>query len=452
MMECEAVVLAAGHGTRMNSSSPKVLHRLLGRPMLRWTVDASAQATGRPVTVVVGPEGDQVRSALPGDHRFAVQEERLGTAHAAQQAQPYLSDGAELVLVVSADMPLLRPETLARLIETQTGNKGPLTVLTAQADISRGFGRVMRDEQGRPTRVVEAAHASPEELAIRELNVGAYCIRADWLWSQLPRLDVSPKGEYYITDLVEAAASEGQEVQTVSVDSLDETIGVNTRVHLAEAEAALQRRINRAWMRAGVTMQNPDATYIGPEVQLAPDVVLLANTHLQGRTTVGEGTTIGPNSVVSDARIGEGCLVRASVVEGAVLEDRVEIGPFSHLRPGAYLEQGVHLGNFGEVKNSRLGQGVRMGHFSYIGDATVGSHVNIGAGTITCNYDGERKHATEIEEGAFIGSDTMLVAPVTIGKAARTGAGAVVTKDVPEGTIAVGVPARVIRKLKDGDE
>lgn len=452
MMECEAVVLAAGHGTRMNSSTPKVLHDLLGRPMLRWTVEACAQATGRSVIVVVGPEADQVRAALPGNHRFAVQEERLGTAHAAQQAEPLVSDGAELVLVVSADMPLLRPETLARLIETQIGNQGPFTALTAHADTPRGFGRVVRDDQGRPTQVVEAAHASPEQLAIRELNVGAYCFRADWLWSRLPELDLSPKGEYYITDLVEAAAREGEVVETMSVESLDETIGINTRLHLAEAERALQRRINRAWMRAGVTMQNPDAIYVGPDVQLAPDVVLLANTHLQGGTTVKKGTTIGPNSVVRDARIGEDCQVRASVVEEAVLEDQVEIGPFAHLRPGAYLEQGVHMGNFGEVKNSRLGQGVRMGHFSYVGDATVGSKVNIGAGTITCNYDGERKHATEIEEGAFIGSDTMLVAPVTIGRAARTGAGAVVTKDVPDGTIAVGVPARVIRKLKGGDE
>ena len=450
-MLCEAVVLAAGHGTRMKSSLPKVLHPLLGRPMVQWVVEACREATGRPVTVVVGPEAQDVRSAIKGDVRFAVQEERLGTGHATLQTRDQLKD-ADQVLVVSADMPLLRPDTLQRLIEAQSENKGPLTVLTAHAEKPRGFGRLLRDDDGRVARVVEAAHATPEELAVRELNVGAYCVDADWLWGELPELELSPKGEYYITDMVEVAAESGLPVEAVEVQELDETIGVNTRVHLAEAQAALQRRINTAWMRAGVTMQNPDTTYIAPEVQLRRDVVLMANTHLEGRTTVGEGTEIGPNSRVVDSRIGRNCRVESSVVEEAVLEDDVEIGPFAHLRTGAYLEQGVHLGNYGEVKNSRLGRGVRMGHFSYIGDATVGADVNIGAGTITCNYDGESKHATEIEDGAFIGSDTMLVAPVKIGKGARTGAGAVVTKDVPAGTIAVGVPARVIRKVRAADE
>lgn len=450
-MNCDAVVLAAGHGTRMNSSLPKVLHPLLGRPMLQWVIDACEQATARKVTVVVGPQADEVRATAAGEVQFVVQRERLGTGHAAQQAQADLA-GAPLVLVVSADMPLLRSETLARLIKTQTENDGPLTMLTAHSDSPRGFGRVVRDDQEHIQRVVEAAHATPQQLAIRELNVGAYCVAAEWLWQELPQLELSPKGEYYITDLVEAAAAAGESVQAVAVESMSETIGVNTRVHLAEAEAALQRRVNEAWMRAGVTMQDPATTYIGPEVELAQDVVLLANTHLQGRTTVDRGSTIGPNSRVRDARIGADCVVESSVVEEAVLEDKVEIGPFSHLRTGAYLEEGVHMGNYGEVKNSRLGRGVRMGHFSYIGDATIGADVNIGAGTITCNYDGEQKHATEIEEGAFIGSDTMLVAPLRIGKAARTGAGAVVTKDVPAGTIAVGVPARVIRKLKADDE
>ncbi len=249
-----------------------------------------------------------------------------------------------------------------------------------------------------------------------------------------------------------AAAAEGRSAAAVSVADPIEAIGINTRVHLAQAEAALRERVNRRWMEAGVTMLDPQTTYIGPDVEIGPDTEILPNTSLEGRTRVGEGCIIGPNTIVHDSQIGDRCQIQASMVEGATLESEVLIGPFAHLRPGAHLERGVHMGNFGEVKNSRLKRGVRMGHFSYIGDATIGEAVNIGAGTITCNYDGEQKHHTDVEAGAFIGSDTMLVAPVRIGRRARTGAGAVVTKDVPDHAVAVGVPARVIRKLKPEDE
>ena len=450
-MKIEAVILAAGLGTRMESKLPKVLHLLGGRPLIAWTVAACQEATGRKPYVVVGPEAEEIRHTLGVETHFIEQVERLGTGHALLQAADQLRGKSNLVLAVNADLPLLRPESLRCLIEQQGSNPGPFTLLSAISDQSRSFGRVERDRNGAVVGIVEQAHATPEQLALRELNVGAYCYQADWLWDHLPKLPLSPKGEYYLTDLVAMAVAEGKEVSVSSVEDLDEIIGINTREHLAQAEVALRRRINRGWMLAGVSILDPESTYIGPEVQLGPDTILLPNTHLEGRTIVGVDCRLGPNTIVRDSTIGDHCLVEVSVLEGATLEDEVEVGPFAHLRQGAYLGRGVHVGNFGEVKDSKLGPGVKMGHFSYVGDATIGEGANIGAGTITCNFDGERKHKTEIGPGAFIGSDTMLVAPVRVGRGARTGAGAVVTRDVPDGSVAVGIPARVIRKVNQND-
>ena len=446
-----AVVLAAGLGTRMKSARPKVLHELGGRPMLAWAVESARRAVeGGRLAVVIGPETKSAAQDLLGPQAaLALQSERLGTGHAALQAAGALS-GVSLILVTSADMPLLRPETLQALVETQRGNAGPLTLLSTQTDSPRGFGRIVRDGAGHVRAVVEEPVATPEQLLLREVNVGAYCFRGEWLWGALRRLPLSPKGEYYLTDLVAMAVAESGGVGVVRAQDPGEVIGVNTREHLAEAESALRQRILRQWMLAGVTLQDPASTYIGPEVTLGADTVVLANTHLEGRTSVGAGCKLGPNTLIRDSTLGDGCAVEASVLEGARLDEEVDIGPFAHLRPGAHLMRGVHMGNFGEVKDSTLGPGTKMGHFSYIGDAQIGPRVNIGAGTVTCNYDGEKKSPTAIGEGAFIGSDTMLVAPVEVGKGARTGAGAVVTKDVPDDSVAVGVPARVIRKLKRG--
>ena len=274
---------------------------------------------------------------------------------------------------------------------------------------------------------------------------------ATWLWEALPRIPLSPKGEYYLTDLVGLAVGDGLAVEAIVVEDTQETIGINTRVHLAEAEGIMRQRINRAWMEQGVSMVDPSATYIEPGVQIGRDTIIWPNTYLHGVTRIGEDCIVGPDAIVRECQIGDGCKIVASVLEGAVLEDEVEIGPYSHLRKGAHLAQGVHLGNFGEVKESYLGPRSKMGHFSYIGDTKIGADVNIGAGTVTCNYDGVRKNPTEIGDGAFIGSDTMLVAPVKVGDHAQTGAGAVVTKDVAPGTLVVGMPARAIRKLREHD-
>jgi bifunctional UDP-N-acetylglucosamine pyrophosphorylase/glucosamine-1-phosphate N-acetyltransferase len=445
------VILAAGQGTRMRSTLPKVLHPLLGRAMIFYSLEAVQKATGTKPVLVVGHGAERVKQTVGDQADYALQDPQLGTGHAMRMAEPLLRDKTDFVLVTTADMPLLSSETIEYLLQAQQSNAGPFSMLTILADDPRGFGRVIRNVDGQVQAVVEEVQANPEQLALRELNASIYCFSADWLWSSLPRIPQSPKGEYYLTDLVEIAVKEGSSVQAIPAQDKTEMVGINTRIHLSEAEAILRERINRRWMLDGVTMIDPATTYIEPGVSIGQDTVIWPNTYLQGGTVVGEDCVLGPNAIIRDTRLGNGCKVFSSVLEKAVLEDGVDIGPFGHLRRGAHLAKGVHMGNFGEVKNSYLGPGTKMGHFSYVGDTTTGPEVNIGAGTITCNYDGEKKHPTEIGAGVFIGSDTMLVAPVKVGEGARTGAGAVVTKDIPPGTLAVGVPARAIRKLEKRD-
>jgi bifunctional UDP-N-acetylglucosamine pyrophosphorylase/glucosamine-1-phosphate N-acetyltransferase len=448
-MQTKAVVLAAGQGTRMRSEIPKVLHPLLGHPLAWYALEASRQATQTQPVMVIGHAGEAVRQAFGESADYVVQEPQLGTGHAVMQAESLLRGKADLVLVTYADMPLVTAETLSTLVRKQQAHAGPITMLTVVVDDPRGFGRVIRKTDGSVLAVIEEAQATPSQLSIRELNVGMYCFDADWLWEALKRIPLSAKGEYYLTDLVGIAGSDGLTVQAVTAEDPAEVIGINTRVHLAEATALLRQRINRAWMLAGVTLLDPATTYIEPEVTIGQDTVIWPNTYLHGKTVIGQACTLGPNTMIHDTQIGDRCGVLASVLEHAVLEDDVNMGPFGRLRKGAHLAKGVHMGNFGEVKNSTLGPGTKMGHFSYIGDAQIGPNVNIGAGTITCNYgtDG-KKNPTEIGEGAFIGSDTMLVAPVKIGAGAVTGSGSVVTKNVPPETLVVGVPARAIRKLE----
>jgi bifunctional UDP-N-acetylglucosamine pyrophosphorylase/glucosamine-1-phosphate N-acetyltransferase len=446
-MTLAAVILAAGQGTRLKSATPKMLHRLGGQPLVRYAIEAAQSVTDSPPVLVIGHRADAVRAELGEAVRYAIQAEQLGTGHAVMQAAPLLEGRCSHVLVTYGDMPLLRANTLRALIETQARNSGPLTLLTIDAPHLFDFGRIVRDAKGRVTGIIELAQATPEQQAIVEKNVGAYCFNAEWLWAHLPQLPLSPKGEYYLTDIVALAAAEGGNVTGVKIEDEAETLGVNTRAQLAQAEAALRARINARWMAEGVTFIDPATTYVEPTVTLGRDTVLWPNVYLQGNTTVGAGCVIGPNTIVRDTVIGDECRIECSVLEGAWLGDEVEMGPFARLRKGARLEHGVHMGNFGEVKNSTLGPGAKMGHFSYIGDATIGAEVNIGAGTITCNFDGVKKNKTVIGANAFIGSDTMLVAPVTLGENAQTGAGSVVTKDVPADSLAVGMPARVIRKF-----
>jgi bifunctional UDP-N-acetylglucosamine pyrophosphorylase/glucosamine-1-phosphate N-acetyltransferase len=445
------IILAAGQGKRMHSSLPKALHPLAGKPMIDYALKAAVALSPEPPVVVVGHGAQAVQKAVGEGARFVYQEPQLGTAHAVQMAAPLLAGKVDLVLVTCADTPLLRIETMQRLVEVQKHNPGPLSLLTVMGDGKSDRGRVIRRPDSRVLAVVEQDQASPEASAGCEQNAGLFCMAGDWLWDALLRLPVSPAGEYYLTGLVELAASDGLVVETLCVEDAEEALGVNDRLRLAKAEAIMRRRINTAHMLAGVTIINPENTYIESDVQIGADTILWPNTYLRGNTVIGCGCTIGPNTIMEDCRVGNDCTILAAVMEKAVLEDGVDMGPFARLRKGAHLAKGVHMGNFGEIKNSYLGPGTKMGHFSYIGDATIGVDVNIGAGTITCNFDGVHKLPTEIGDHAFIGSDTMLVAPVKIGEGARTGAGTVVTHDVPPGETVVGVPARPLRKQDKGD-
>ena len=448
-MRVTAILLAAGQGTRMKSSLPKVLHPIAGKPMIWHALEAIKQSTTEKPVVVVGHGAENVTKYLGDSALTVLQEPQLGTGHAVMQAESLLKDKTDLVVVCYSDMPLLRGETLQALVETQKNNKGPISMLTVHSDDPRGFGRVIRNADGTVSSIVEEYVATAEQLQVKELNVGGYCFDANWLWEALHRIPKNPKkGEYYLTDTVELASKDGLSVQATVMDDLEETIGINTRVHLSECDTAMRRRINQQHMLNGVTMIDPASTYIEIGVTIGMDTVIMPNTYLHGKTEIGEGNLIGPNSIIRNSKIGNRCKVLASDLEGAELDDDVDMGPFARLRKGAHLGNHVHMGNFGEVKDSHLADGVKMGHFSYIGNAQIGSNTNIGAGTITCNYDGEKKHATEIGEDVFIGSDTMLVAPLKIGNGARTGAGAIVTKNVAEDTLVVGMPARAIKKLE----
>jgi bifunctional UDP-N-acetylglucosamine pyrophosphorylase/glucosamine-1-phosphate N-acetyltransferase len=448
-MRVTAVLLAAGQGTRMKSNLPKVLHPVAGKPMIWHALEAIRQSTTEKPIVVVGHGADSVKKYLGDSAQTVLQEPQLGTAHAVMQAESLLKGKTDLVVVCYSDMPLLLSATLQKLVETQKNNMGPISILTIVADDPRGFGRIIRQADGAVEAIVEENVATAEQLQVMELNVGGYCFDATWLWDALQRIPKNPKkGEYYLTDTVELAFKAGLPVQATVMEDVEETIGINTRVHLSEVETAMRRRINQQHMLNGVTMIDSSSAYIEIGVSIGKDTVIMPNTYIHGKTEIGESNVIGPNTIIHDSKIGNHCKVLASVMENAELKDHVDIGPFARLRKGSHLGNHVHMGNFGEVKDSHLADGVKMGHFSYIGNAQIGTNTNIGAGTITCNYDGEKKHATEIGEDVFIGSDTMLVAPLKIGAGARTGAGSVVTKNVAEDTLVVGMPARAIKKLE----
>jgi bifunctional UDP-N-acetylglucosamine pyrophosphorylase / glucosamine-1-phosphate N-acetyltransferase len=451
-MTLASIILAAGEGTRMRSKLPKVLHPLAGKPMIHYALDAVEDLVDLPPVLVVGHGADAVKAAVGDSASYALQAEQLGTGHAVLMAKPLLAGKADLILVTYGDMPLLRGETLDKLVQLHKQSGGPVTITSFIGDAARGFGRVVRAGSGHVTAIVEQADATPEQLAIREYNVGAYCFSSDWLWSALGEIPVSPKGEYYLTDLVGLAVAAGFALESLVLDDPDEAIGLNTRVHLAEAEKVMRVRINEGWMLAGVTITDPATTYIDAGVRIGVDSVILPNTYLRGQTVIGENCEIGPDTILIDTQVGNHVQLLASVLEKAQVADHVTMGPYCHLRKGAILDEGVHLGNFAEVKDSYLGPGTKMGHFSYIGNAKIGKDVNIGAGTITCNYDGARKNLTEIGDEVFIGSDTMLVAPVKIGDRSVTGAGSVVTHDVPEDSLVFGVPAKEVRKLEKSDQ
>jgi bifunctional UDP-N-acetylglucosamine pyrophosphorylase/glucosamine-1-phosphate N-acetyltransferase len=449
-----AIILAGGKGTRMKSRLPKVLHPVLDEPMIFHSLRAVARAGIPPerTVIVVGYEGEQVRRAVAerGPYLFADQPEQLGTGHAVMMAQPVLQNlatPAQQVLVWYGDNALLLPQTLQKIFNHHLATQPLVTMATTEIPDPTGYGRIIRDPvTGRFQAIVEQAELEPEQLAIKESNPGLYVFQSEWLWRNLPRLTKSAKGEYYLTDMPGFAAQEaGDGVETIEVE-YEETLGINDRVQLAEVAAILRNRILRRWMLAGVTITDPASTYISAESEIGADTIIEPNTHLRGRCRIGSNCVIGPNSLLVEAQIGDRNHIIASVIENSTLEEDISVGPFSHVRPGCYLERGAYMGNFAEASRSRVGAGTKQSHFSFLGDATVGQQVNVAAGVITANYDGVNKNKTVIGNNAFLGCDTILRAPITVGEGASTGAGSVVTKNVEPGVTVVGLPARPIKR------
>lgn len=435
-MNLAVVILAAGKGTRMKSDLPKVLHPIAGRPMVQHVVDAAGALDPDNTVLIYGHGGDAVRQAVTGSRlQWAEQAEQLGTGHAVAQALPHLEE--DVVLVLYGDVPLIQPQTLRDFVARVDDQS--LALMTLTLDDPSGYGRVIRDGDGKVRRVVEQKDASDEEKAVREINTGILACTRRFLNDSLPRLSNSnAQGEYYLTDLIAMAVDAGMEVVTEQPGHAWEVDGVNDRVQLARLERVYQRVRAEALMRAGVTLLDPDRLDIRGNLECGQDVTLDINTVLVGDVVIGDRVTVGPNCLIRNARIGSGTHIEAnSVVDGAVVGEDCQVGPFARLRPGTELAAQAKVGNFVETKKAYVGEGSKVNHLTYIGDSRIGKGVNVGAGTITCNYDGVNKFQTVMKDGAFIGSNSSLVAPVTIGENATVGAGSVVTKDVPDQGLAV---------------
>ena len=399
------------------------------------------------IVVVVSPANQDAVKELLGDSvEYAVQSSKTGTAGAVESAAQMLRGKADQVVVMGSDSPLVAEESLRRLIDEHLSTGRQMTILSGIVSDGSGLGRIDRDlgSQQNVLGIVEAVDDAKRAAGPVEVNSGVYCFQADWLWENLQQVEAGGSSERYLPSLAAIAAGQGESVSALPSNDPAEALGINNRVELAHLEDIQRKRIRERWMLEGVTISDPSSVMIDDGVTIGQDTVILPNTMLLGNTSIGSGCEIGPGSVVKDSTIGDDCRITSSAMEEAVMESAVDIGPFSHLRPGAYLESGVHIGNYVEVKESRFEAGAVMGHFGYIGDASIGGNVNVGAGTVTCNYDGKEKHRSVVEKDAFVGCDTMLVAPVTVGAGAVTGAGAVVTKDVPPARLAVGVPAKIL--------
>ena len=444
-----AIVLAAGQGTRMRSTLPKVLHPIAGRPMLGLVLDSLGEAGFPAPTVVVGRDAQRVRDTIGDRARYVEQAEQRGTGDTARVGLDSLAPAVSRILVVHGDEPLLPSSVYSEMLDRQKADHAALVLLTTEVQDTRGFGRVVRNEAGQPIALVQEAELTRAQRQIREVNLGAYVFDAGFLRRYLSRLEPHPpKGELYLTDVVAMAARADYRVEAVSLPGGEAIMGINSLAHLERANRFVFDRKNLELMEGGVTIVDGASTFVEQDVEIAPDTVVRPFTVISGRSRIGQGCVIGPGSHIVSSQVGAGCTVLSSTLEEAVVEDGVRIGPYAHLRPGTWIGTRAEIGNYAEIKGSRIGSGTRMHHFGYVGDAEVGEDVNIGAGTVTCNFDGQEKHRTFVGDGAFIGSDTMLRAPVTVGARAATGAGSVVTHDVPAGVTVAGVPAR---ELKRGD-
>ncbi|CAG9623078.1 bifunctional UDP-N-acetylglucosamine diphosphorylase/glucosamine-1-phosphate N-acetyltransferase GlmU [Sutcliffiella rhizosphaerae] len=446
MINRYAVILAAGQGTRMKSKLYKVLHPVCGKPMVQHVVDHVSALNFEQIVTVVGHGAETVKSHLGSKSEYALQEEQLGTAHAVMQAAPMLQGKKGVTLVICGDTPLITPETMQELLSVHENTGAKATILTAYAEDPTGYGRIIRNNEGHVGKIVEHKDATEAERKVTEINTGTYCFDNEALFSALSNVsNDNVQGEYYLPDVVEIMKEKGDIVSAYQTLDFDETLGVNDKVALSQAEMTMKKRINKKHMINGVTIIDPNNTYISADAVIGRDTVIQPGTVILGATKIGEDCVIGPNSEIKDCQVGDNTSIRHSVAHDSQIGNDVAIGPFAHVRPASQIGDEVKLGNFVEVKKASFGKGSKASHLSYIGDAEVGSDVNLGCGSITVNYDGKKKYLTKIEDGVFVGCNSNLVAPVTIGKNAYVAAGSTITEDVPGEALSI-ARARQVNK------
>lgn len=433
-----AIVLAAGQGTRMKSKLYKVLHPVCGKPMVKHVINHIETLDVHRVVTVVGHGADKVQEQLGDKSEYVLQAEQLGTAHAVQQAEAILGNLEGITLVVCGDTPLIRPETMKALVDFHREQNAKATILTAIAEDPTGYGRIIRNEGGQVAQIVEHKDATPEQHLVKEINTGTYCFDNKLLFETLKLVNNdNAQGEYYLPDVIEILQKQQEIVAAYVTKDFNETLGINDRFALSQAEELMRARINERHMRNGVTIINPATTHISADAVIGSDTIILPGTIIEGATVIGEDCEIGPNSHIVDSQIGQNTTVHSSVVKNSVIGDKVAVGPFAHIRPESTLGNNVKIGNFVEVKKSQIQDESKVSHLSYIGDAEIGKNVNIGCGSITVNYDGKNKYKTIIEDDVFVGCNTNLVAPVTVRKNAFIAAGSTITKEVPEDALAI---------------
>ncbi|PRR95693.1 bifunctional UDP-N-acetylglucosamine diphosphorylase/glucosamine-1-phosphate N-acetyltransferase GlmU [Bacillus halotolerans] len=441
-----AVVLAAGQGTRMKSKLYKVLHPVCGKPMVEHVVDEALKLSLTKLVTIVGHGAEEVKKQLGDKSEYALQAEQLGTAHAVKQAQPFLADAKGVTIVICGDTPLLTAETMEAMLKEHTQKEAKATILTAVAEDPTGYGRIIRGESGAVQKIVEHKDASEEERLVNEINTGTYCFDNEALFRAIDQVsNDNVQGEYYLPDVIEILKNEGETVAAYQTGNFQETLGVNDRVALSQAELFMKERINKRHMQNGVTLIDPMNTYISPEAVIGSDTVIYPGTVIKGEVQIGEDTIIGPHTEIMNSSIGSRTVIKQSVVNNSKVGNDVNIGPFAHIRPDSVIGNEVKIGNFVEIKKTQFGDRSKASHLSYVGDAEVGTDVNLGCGSITVNYDGKNKYLTKIEDGAFIGCNSNLVAPVTVGEGAYVAAGSTVTEDVPGKALAI-ARARQVNK------